>query len=67
VRHSSQLIEARGQRGEGGEGVEVEEGKETEAGGAGRLEGLTRSAHSLLQGFYHPLVARRLQAHFGEI
>lgn len=29
--------------------------------------GLTCGADSLFYGFYHPLVARGLQAHFGEI
>ena len=30
-------------------------------------EGLTGGAHGLFYGFYHPLVARGLQAHFGKI
>ncbi len=31
------------------------------------LVDLTRSAHGLLHGLYHPLVARGLQPHFGKI
>ena len=35
--------------------------------GAGLVRDLTRGAHGLLHGLYHPLVARGLQPHFGKI